>query len=644
MIPFLISALALGSALLLYFKNPRWAIPRVLSLLLLLLLATNSVFRFGLRKKVSPPVVMIDASQSMARYLPEVKKCLPELRFTHQTVYIRDHQLTREPTESLGSFTDLTAGLQKAAATKPSAIVLVSDGNHNYGPDPRSAVDDLDLPVYAVGCGAETLKDQVVADVHFPAYVFRGDSATIEAVIESRGFTRPETSRAVLESADKKIRLVKSFIPSDAPGKEKLVFPLVVRSTGTAGFHIELLPQPGEFDYANNSYDFRLEVLPDKIKVLYYTDHLSFNTRFLVPILKAMRNFDLRAVARLSPDRWTDYFTETEPRDLDDWQSFDIWILDDVDFRTLTGKDMMGFLNRKGGILLIGGIDNLTDAGRALLPIPIYGRLPTGSYPLQVTESFSVLSPAGVYPPVSAVNRVVGTNPKAVTICRSDKLPVIAYANYGSGTVFQINAFNFGVWQFSQSNTKNEGLLAALVPDIVRFLSTLGERNRLILKSERKDCEVGATLNITLQSFDRDLRPAGGGDFYLSTAAEKIPFFETRPGLYEAELTPREKGDHELTAAGTLNGDSLKSGTLKINVTGRKVENEKWLDRQLLQALAEKTGGRYIPFQNLTALDLPAGGYYQQNRKLSLDHPVIYFIVFFLLAADWIRRRRSGIL
>lgn len=646
MIPLLISVLALGTAILLYLKKLRRAIPRVLSLSLLLLLALGAAFRFDIRKKTGPPVVVIDASQSMARYLTDVRRLAADLRFKHQTVYLRGHDLLREsdPVETLGTFTDLTAGLLKAAALKPSCVILISDGNHNFGPDPRTAADDWNFPVYTVGCGAESLKDQTVADVYYPAYVFRDDSTVVEAVIESRGFTRPEPGRVILESADKKIALTKTFTLSGAPARVKLAFPLVIRTAGPVSFRLSIPAQGGELDVANNYYDFRLDVRPDKIKVLYYTDHLSFNTRFLVPILKAVPNFELRALVRLSPERLADYFTGAEPQNLGDWRSFDVWVLDDVDFRGLREKNLTGFVNQNKGILFIGGIENLTEAGRAALPIPILGRLPTGSYPLSVTDPFSVLSPAGKYPPLSAVNRVIGTNPGSVTIARSDGLPVIAYRNYGTGTIFQINALDIGVWQFNQSGTENDGLLAALITDIVRFLSTLGKQNRLILKAAPRDCEIGATVNFTLQSYDRDLRPGGGGDFYLSAVGKKIPFFETRPNRYEAEFIPQEKGDCDFTAIGTLKGDSLRSNLIKIKVSPRRVETDKTLDRNFLVTLAEKTGGRYRSLREMPGLAVPSAGYYRETRKFFLDQPVIYVIVFLLLAADWLLRRRRGIL
>lgn len=642
MIPFLISVLGLGTAILLYAKNPSRALPRGLALLLLLLLATGAVFRFGIRKKTGPPAVLIDASQSMARYLPDVRKRVADLPFRHQTFFIQDQQLVQEPTESLGSFTDLTAGLQKIAAARPSAVVLITDGNHNYGPDPLSRTEDWNFPVYPVGVGAESLKDQAVIAVSFPAYVFRADSTAVIAEIESRGFTRAETSRATLESADRTIRLSRAFILSDVPGRKKLIFPVNLRRSGMIGFRLSIPPQSGEFDPDNNSYEFSLEVLPNKIKVLYYTDHLSFNTRFLIPILKAVPNFDLRAVVRLSPDRTVDYFTDDESRDLGEWQSFDVWILDDINYQSLSGKDLPGFLNRHRGVLFMGGIDGLTDMGRGFLPIPIHGRLPTGSYPLQVAEPFSVLTPSEKYPPLTAVNQVIGKNPKAVTVVRSDKVPVMGYAPYGPGLVFQINALDVGAWQFSLTGTKHEGLIAALIPDIVRFLSILGERDRLILTPQDPDGEAGRALILNLQSFDRDLRPAGGGDFYLSVAGDKIPFFETRSHFYEAEFIPRAEGNYELSAAGTLNTESLQSRTLKISVKPRRGETEKGIDRSRLEALAERTGGRYLEKSGMSGLELPDGGYYRETRRISPDHPLVYFIVFILLGADWILRRRSG--
>jgi len=642
----LISALAFGSAVFLYIKNPRRSAPRVLALLIILLLAASFTIRYRVRKKAGLPVLLIDASQSMARHLAEIKNHAAALGFPHERFFIRDTFLVRDigPADTPGAYTDLTLGLLKAAAANPSAIILVSDGYHNFGPDPSTLMDDWHIPIYAVAAGAESLRDQAIADIVYPEYVFQNDSVTVAVTVESRGFDRPEPSRLTLESADKKIVLAKTFVLSGAPAKTKLEFSFLARETKPITFRLSLPPQNGETDYANNVRDFRLAAFDQKIKVFYYTDHLSFNTRFLVPVLRSMPNIELRAAVRLAPERLADYFTMAAIPEPINSLTADIWILDNVDCRLLPDQDLKGFLNRGKGILFIGEIANLPDNLRAILPIPVAGRLPTGEYPLRVVERFSVLIPGEDYPPLPAVNRVIGVNPNTVTIARSDKLPVVAYRNYGPGTVFQINAPEIGVWQFSQSGTKNENLLAGLIPDIVRFLSPFGVRNRLVLKTRRSSYEVGAKVEVTLQSYDRDLRPTGGGDFYLARAAERIPFFETKPGNYEAEFLPQKSGDYELTAIGVVNGDTLKSNVLRITAALRTAETEQGINHDGLRVMAEKTGGRYVLLRDLDTLSVPAAADYREPRRFSLDHPAFYLAAFLLLAADWFLRRRRGIL
>jgi hypothetical protein len=642
----LISVLAFGSAVFLYIKNPRRAGLRVLALLIILLLAVSFTIRYRVRKKTGPPILLIDASQSMARHLAEIKKRVAALGFPHERFFIRDTFLVGDigPADTLGAYTDLTLGLLKAAAANPSAIILVSDGYHNFGPDPSTLMDDWHIPIYAVAAGAESLRDQAILDIAYPEYVFRNDSVTIAVTVESRGFDRPEPSRLTLESVDKKIAFAKTFILSGAPAKTKLEFSFLVRETKPITFRLSLPPQNGETDYANNVRDFRLTAFDQKIKVFYYTDHPSFNTRFLIPVLKTMPNIDLRAAIRLAPERIADYFTMAAVPEPMNGLTADVWILDNVDCRLLPDQDLKGFLNRGKGILFIGGIANLPDNLRAILPIPIAGRLPIGEYPIRAVERFSVLIPGDDYPPFSAVNRAIGVNPNTVTIALSDKLPVVAYRNYGLGTVFQINASEIGVWQFSQSGTKNENLLAGLIPDIVRFLSPFGVRNRLVLKTRQSAYEVGAKAEVTLQSYDRDLRPAGGGDFYLALATVRIPFFETKPGNYETEFLPQKSGDYELTAIGVLNGDTLKSNVLTITVAPRTAETEQGINHEVLRVMAEKTGGRYVPFGDLDKLSVPTAADYRETRSFSLDHPVIYLVAFLLLAADWLLRRRRGTL
>jgi hypothetical protein len=68
------------------------------------------------------------------------------------------------------------------------------------------------------------------------------------------------------------------------------------------------------------------------------------------------------------------------------------------------------------------------------------------------------------------------------------------------------------------------------------------------------------------------------------------------------------------------------------------------IDRNRLRSLAERTGGRYLERPDLPGLELPAGGSYRETRRLSFDHPLVYVIVFLLLALDWVLRRRRGMI
>jgi hypothetical protein len=252
--------------------------------------------------------------------------------------------------------------------------------------------------------------------------------------------------------------------------------------------------------------------------------------------------------------------------------------------------------------------------------------------------------PGDDYPPITRINRTWGAKNKATIIAQTSHIPLIAYVKYGAGLVFQINSLDLGTWQFLQSVVKEKEEFSILISDIIRFLSPLGQKKRLVLKSLRQDYSLGETINLTLQSFDRNFKIAGGGDFYTEFRNRKIPFFEVVKGIYEATLIAEAKGEFSILSKGKLGEEILESNNLQISISTKEIEIEQSLNKKMLQTLAEITGGKYYRMEELENFQLPEPREEFVSRKADINSPITYFLIFALLAADWILRRIQGII
>ncbi len=193
-----------------------------------------------------------------------------------------------------------------------------------------------------------------------------------------------------------------------------------------------------------------------------------------------------------------------------------------------------------------------------------------------------------------------------------------------------------------QNNLKQQDLLSQFVGDIIRFITTLGKNRRLVLRSSRNEYLLGTIINLNLQSYDRNFKIMGGGDFYADFADTKIPFFEGTEGFYEATLFAQKSGKFSVYATGKLGAEVLKSNILELTILPQMMEKEKGLNKQLLLTLSEKTGGVYNSIDALESFDLPTPGLRYDVRQIDFNKPISYFLIFMLLAIDWFMRRRRG--
>lgn len=536
--------------------------------------------------------------------------------------------------------TDLHYALESVNQLDPSSIILISDGRHNHGPDPRRLINqDWSVPIFTVAVGADTICDASLVSAVGPAYVFPGDSFTLEATVETRGLNITDRGDLTL-SFNKKILGRTAIKPSRELSRSRHRFRLLAAEPGQYEYRFSISPWPAEINYVNNDGLLNVEVLTKTIKLLYYCGHPSFNQRFIKTALEKAERVELHALLQAAPQQMilNDQPVETALRFRA--ADYDVLILDRVSGQNFPITDLIPAVRQGLGVLYIGTGEDLPPALANILPIQTSGSLPAGSYSLQIQRIFSVLTPAERYPPLNAIGRVLKIEPDATVIASYDHHAVIAYRTLGRGIVCQINASDLLPWLFQPAGSRQERLGADFCLDLVRFLSALGPKQRLILRPDRTEMKTGESLTMHLLSYSPALEPASGGDFFLIVGGESIPFFEIQPGQYEMTYQPADTGLITCFAAGSLQRDTLVSEKLVLKIRSAPAESEEGIDWILLKELMARTGGQNFGLADMKEIKLPTPSRKTSMRIFFLDTPFVYFLIFTLLAADWWLHRR----
>ncbi|MGB7054291.1 MAG: hypothetical protein WBE28_03095 [bacterium] len=637
----LISSAALVLIVLLYLKRPVQLVLRVVTIALLFLLITNVTIRMETEVPQNIPIVIVDYSMSMKTHHADILSRASDIGFPHELFFSCDSLLTTEQPQDLGTYTDLKGAIEQANRREPAFIILITDGNHNYGSSPLSSVGEFNTPVYTYGIGEEKPRDVAIIDVAYPKYAYRGDSVKIDAIVETGGF---QTGMAdlMLHSAKGEKIAAQSLPLSDIPARNTIAFTYLAPEPGTVQLRLHVPPQSNEMSYDDNVYVFSLNILEDKTKVLYYTDHISFNTKFILRSIQEDADLSLLPIARLSSNKYQDIEHSIALTSLPDLVDFDILIFDNVNLEELPWRNIPDRVSSGTGIVLSGTLRGISTAWLEVMPISVAEGTLHDTYQLEITEPFSVLV-ENKNPPVKNINRVVTAKEDAVIIARAGNLPLIGYRTQGRGKVFQLCVVDLGPWHFLRSGLKGDAFLYNLLGDMIRFVSPTGEYQRLLLNAKDRDYALGETVHLALQSYDRNFRPLGGGDFFLVIDDNKIPFYETRMGQYEASFVAEKKGQQQISTQGKLHGEKLSSNLLNINVSSRSAESEHRLNRELLHRLSAATGGVFHLLEELETIAVPETATKKESRILSLDSPITYFVVLISLMIDWIIRRRRGI-
>jgi len=626
---------------------------------------------------------------------------LAELDRRFQTrLYRLDSHLTRisslqDLAEPLAPATHIGDGLKQLVADTSDlpigAIVLLSDGSDNSGGIDLEAVQALrnrHLPVHTVGIGAEVISPDVeISDAVLSPRALAESRVSATISFHQAGYAG---QKGTLTAAEGSKILASHPITFAREGKiqsEKLLFNAGVAGAKAIQFSIE--PLPGEKNRLNNSVTRLLNVDSEKRRVLYVEGEPRWEYKFIrraedddrliqvVSMLRTTENKIYRQGIR-DPSELADGFP-TRAEDLFRYQGIIIGSVEAGYFTPVQQDLLREFVDRRGGGLLwLGGHSSLADGiwGGSnvvdLLPVV----LPNKKNTFHRAPATVELTPIGAE---SILCRLVddpqanserwkklpylmdyqeaGTpKPGAAVLAEmmggGHRLPMLITENYGRGRTAVLATS--GTWRWQMSQPLGDTTHHMFWQQLLRWLVWDTPGHVLASTSSQTLLDDGH-IQLFADVRDENYNPAPAAQVQAHvigpdgiTAMVDMAPVPDRPGSFQADWNAEKPGSYVVEVRGTDQGKELGRDVLNFQRMDGVAENFRTeQDRDLLERLSAQTGGRYWRPQEISKLarEIPysEAGITMSETKELWNLPVIFFVIVLLRSAEWLFRRRWGI-
>jgi len=594
-----------------------------------------------------------------------------------------------------------------------AGIVLISDGAATGSFDEDSgdgAVRDflrsLDTRVHTVWAARDGLRDVAVAKVMADEFAFVRTVVRIDAVIHTTGL--PARRVPVTLSTDGQ-PLRQKMIDLPAGDHEVTVsFEVTPPRVGRYVYEISVPVAAGEAVTTNNTRNFVIRIIRDKIRVLQVSGAPSWDVRALRQWLKSDPNVqlisffilrtqdDVQLVANdemsLIPFPTRELFEEQLP-------SFDVIVLQNFEYLPYGIGDYLenirSFVDGGGGLVMLGGAQSFTSGGyygtpvAAALPVDLYG--PFDSGPILDTQKFSPqLTPAGEMHPVTSlrysatdnvaawkalpqlegVNLIAGAKSDATVLATHPRLktktgkpmPVIVAGEYGKGrsVVYTTDTlWRFGFVAAARPGDRGQAY-AKLWENTIHWLIQDPDLRNLHVDSDAVEYVPGQAIKISVRLLGRDYQPLPNGAVSLvvkrgadpSSAEQvqqtKLTVGEDGTATYEVtgSLTP---GVYRVLGSATVAGRQVEASDIFLVREGGSELDRPVGDRDTLESIAAATGGSALgPIDQLPShLKLDPPRVVRVDRRTDIElwsRPLLLILVVGLLGLEWLLRQRSGYL
>ncbi|MBI3666330.1 MAG: hypothetical protein HY236_08920 [Acidobacteria bacterium] len=584
------------------------------------------------------------------------------------------------------------AGVLRETSTLPvGGVVLFSDGSDNAGGVDRTLMAEIRqrrIPVHAVGVGRTDIpRDVELAEVAIPARALPGSRLNARLTLRHHGLDGEKARLSIREGS--KILAAREVELRARQGVQNEVLVFQSGDPGLRRLTIAVDPLPGEEITGNNVLTRLVEVPSGRRRILYLEGEPRWEFKFIRRAAEEDPSIHLVSLLRTTGNKFYRQGVESEKTlaegfpttaaELFDYQALIIGTVE-ANFFTPAQQDLIReFVNRRGGaVLFLGGRRSFGDGGWAssslaeILPV----RISPGSGTFHRQPVKVELTPQGreslvcrleedpeknaarwaKLPDLADYQTTGDLKPGAVAwvnalLPGSRSIPMLALENYGRGLTMVFATG--GSWRWRMRLDHKDTTHATFWQQLLRSLvaSTPGP---VTVTSDRLVYADETRVKLRAEVRTKTYEPANNATVVATVTGEdgRSSTLELHPspdqeGIYEGELTAEKTGSYRAEVVAHRTEEELGRETLVFHREDGVAENfHPEQNRELLQKIAQQTGGRYWKLEEVGRLakELPfsAAGITTRETRDLWDMPAVFLLILGIRAAEWLLRRKWG--
>jgi len=635
---------------------------RFLSVFLVLLLLINPKI-FSTTYELEKPnlFLAVDDSESIAHLkqqdtLKELLQTLKENKALQKRFELVQYNFGKELspgkspnfTESQTNIYATLKSLEELSVEKPSAVILLSDGNQSMGRDFRYFEPKNNQQVFPIALGDTTqYSDLNLSRLNTNTYAFLNNRFPVEVIISYSG-GRAVSSRFVIKSGENEV--FSEAVSFDAEHTSKVIqAELPASRLGVLSYEAEIMPLENEKNTANNAKKFAVEVIDERSKIL---------------LVSAISHPDLGALKKsIEANEQRELTIKYIDGNIDDLNQYQLIILyqptsafsdlitqikdDDKNYLLITGTETnWRFVNQ---------IQDYVAKDFANQPQEIFALKNPNFNQFQFKE-------IGVedFPPLEDKFGTLKIKNKALESIFFQKIENVETAQAliaVTGTTDNKKGFIFGenIWRWrSAAYLKNNSfeIFDNFISKLIQNLSAAKSRERLSIDHQSFYYE-NEPVSLTSHFFDQNYQFDPNADLQISVEKTEENISSQlilKNNYYAVDLGNLPPGNYDFTITET-NTQFSRSGSFEIiafNIEQQFVSANK----EGMEALAANAGTQVYyrtSVQDLIKKLLTDDRYKPVQKSRKKIVPLIHwhyllFLLVFILAAEWFFRKYKGLI